>query len=80
MKNTGFGYLHFTASQWESAECAKAFAHSGPHLKAMKVADELASEVRILSFEGSEMPSWPEIRQLLEEKGRVYSYANPKST
>lgn len=72
MKNTGSGYLHFTASIWESVEDAKAFAHSGQHLRAMKEMKSFANEVRILTFPGHEIPDWKEVRNLLEQKGRVF--------
>src|SRR5262245_1068283 len=62
MKNTGLGYLHFTASIWQSAEDAKAFAHSGAHMHAMREMKSLASEVRIFSFPGNQMPDWKEAR------------------
>lgn len=76
MKNTGFGYLHFTATVWRSEAEAKAFAHSGYHLEAMKKAASLADEVRIYTFAGDNIPSWTETRKLLEERGRVYSYSS----
>ncbi|WP_413288072.1 DUF3291 domain-containing protein [Bdellovibrio sp. HCB337] len=74
MKNTGFGYLHYTASAWESPADAKAFAHSGYHLHAMKQSSSIATEIRIYTFEGDQLPSWSETKKILEEKGRVFSY------
>ncbi len=74
MQNTGSGQLHLTASLWHSEADAKAFAHSGYHLWAMKQSKNLASEIRILSYEGDKLPSWNETRQLLSEKGRVLRF------
>ncbi len=74
MKNTGFGYFHYTVSVWQSAEDAKAFAHSGAHLEAMKKAKSLASEVRICSFEGEKIPKWSEAKKLVQTQGRLIKY------
>lgn len=74
MKNTGFGYCHYTASVWQSAQDAKDFAHSGYHLKAMGQTKALATEVRIYTFTAEQMPNWEEAKKLVQEKGRVYTY------
>ncbi len=74
MKNTGFGYLHYTMSMWESPEDIKRFARSGAHLAAMKQTKELATEVKIYTYPASQMPSWKQAKELLNEKGRVLTY------
>ena len=68
MKNTGFGYLHFTASLWESEEDLKAFARTGAHLAAMRQGSSLASEIRTHTYAGARLPSWKEVRALLHAK------------
>jgi hypothetical protein len=73
MKNTGFGYMHYTASAWETEEDLKRFSHSGAHLAAMKQSRSIATEVRIYTFKSEKMPGWKETKQLLCEKGKVYS-------
>lgn len=35
MNNTGFGYMHYTMSAWDSAQAAKDLAHSGAQMAAM---------------------------------------------
>lgn len=70
MRNTGFGYMHYTASVWNSAEEARNFAHSGAHLRAMKNWKSLSTEIRILTFPGEELPSWADAKALLATQGR----------
>lgn len=72
MKNTGSGNLHFTISSWETMAAAKQFAHSGFHQQAINAQGQLASEVRIYSFEGQQMPSWNEAMDLVQQKGRLF--------
>lgn len=74
MKNTGFGYLHFTLSVWEKEDDLKRFAREGAHLKAMKRSSTIASEVRTYTYESNESPNWKEAKQLLLEKGKVLTW------
>ena len=75
LKNTGAGYLHYTMTCWEQEEDAKLFARSGAHLDAMKDASKIASEVRIYTFSGKQMPSWKEAKVLVMQKGKAFSYS-----
>jgi heme-degrading monooxygenase HmoA len=77
MKNTGFGYLHFTLSAWESEADLKDFARRGAHLEAMKESRNLATEIRIYTFRSERIPDWREAKQMLFENGRVISFRNP---
>jgi hypothetical protein len=74
MKNTGSGFLHYTMSLWEGEKEAKAFAHSGAHLEAMKAASSLATEIRIHTYEAGSLPSWSEAKALVDRQGRKISY------
>lgn len=74
MKNTGFGYLHFTLSSWENAEAAKAFARSGAHQAAMRDGGKPAAEIRVHTYEAAAMQGWAEAKHLVFEKGRVFAY------
>jgi heme-degrading monooxygenase HmoA len=74
MKNTGFGYLHYTLTAWESAEDMKNFAPSGEHLEAMKRGEKIASQVRVYTFETEHVPAWKEAKKLVLEKGRIISF------
>lgn len=74
MKNTGSGFLHYTMSLWNGEKEAKAFAHSGAHLEAMKKASSLASEIRFHTYAADSLPAWEEAKARVAEKGRVIRY------
>lgn len=74
MKNTGFGYLHYTLSAWESEADLKEFAKTGAHLVAMKKSKEIANEISTYTFESSQLPSWKEAKSLLSEKGKTLKF------
>ncbi len=74
MKNTGFGYNHFTLSLWKTEEDLKRFAKSGAHLEAMKLSRSIATEIRTYTYKADEMPAWGEAKTLLAEKGKVIKY------
>ena len=76
MKNTGFGYLHFTLSRWETEADAKNFARSGAHLEAMKDSEKLATEIRVYTYKSEKIPDWADAKRLLFERGRVVSFDN----
>lgn len=74
MKNTGFGYIHYTLSAWESKEDIKRFAHSGAHKEAMKHTKQLAKEIKIYTYQNTKFPSWEEAKELLNEKGKTLTF------
>jgi len=74
LRNTGFGYWHYTLTAWESAEAMKDFVRSGAHLIAMKSSRALSTEIRTYTFMADSMPSWKEARQLLFAHGKVLSF------
>ena len=74
LRNTGFGYMHYTLTLWETPEDLKAFARSGAHLESMKKSAELATEIRIWSYPAEKLPSWAEARKILHENGKVFRY------
>ena len=76
LKNTGFGYLHFTMSAWESEEDVKRFYREGAHLAAMKQASKIATETRTFTYQDEILPKWKEAKQLLIEKGKVLRFDN----
>lgn len=71
MKNTGFGYLHFTMSAWECQEDIKKFYKAGAHLLAMKKASTLATETTTYTYATDRLPSWSDAKRLLSENGKV---------
>ena len=74
MKNTGFGYEHYTLSVWQSEADLKRFARSGEHSAAMKHTRELASEVRTYTYTSDTIPDWKNVKQLLKEKAKVLKF------
>jgi hypothetical protein len=72
MKNTGFGYMHYTMSCWQTEVDAKRFARTGAHAEAMKAGSQIANEVRIYSYAGEHMPDWKEAKQLLIDRGKIF--------
>lgn len=74
MKNTGFGYNHYTASLWQSEVDLKRFARSGAHLEAMKLTGTLAREVRTYTFAATKIPDWKEAKELLQANGKVLTF------
>ncbi len=74
LKNTGFGYDHYTLSVWKDQKSLREFARSGAHLEAMKKSAALATEIRTYSYESDQLPDWKEVKQLLRDKGKVFRY------
>ena len=75
MKNTGFGYYHYTLSIWETKEDVKNFSKSGAHLEAMKESKAIATEIGIYTYDTDKIPNWNEAKELVKEKGRVLKYS-----
>jgi heme-degrading monooxygenase HmoA len=74
LKNTGFGYEHYTLSVWEDEASLREFARSGAHRDAMKKSSTLATEIRTYSFHSDVIPDWKEVRSLLKETSNVITY------
>lgn len=72
-KKKGFWTTHYTMSLWESEKDLKDFAMSGAHLEAMKSSKQIAKEIRSITIDTKELPSWGEAIKLLEE-ARVIRY------
>lgn len=56
MKNTGFGYMHYTLSHWQTQEDLNRFARSGEHLAAMREGGRVASEINTYTYASDQMP------------------------
>lgn len=74
MKNTGFGYDHYTLSVWQSENDLKRFARSGVHAEAMKQSRSLSTEIRTYTFTSDIIPGWPEAKDLLRSKAKVLQF------
>lgn len=75
MKNTGWGYLHYTMSAWENAEDLKRFARRGAHLDAMKRSSDIASEVGTYTYEGDRLPDWKTARARVLEQANITRFS-----
>lgn len=74
MKNTGFGYIHYTLSAWETEEDVKNFAKSGAHLQAMKESAAIATQIATYTYETDLMPDWKKAKELLMQNGKVLNF------
>ncbi|MGC4022735.1 MAG: DUF3291 domain-containing protein [Cyclobacteriaceae bacterium] len=74
MKNTGFGYLHFTCSAWSHESDLKKFSREGAHLEAMKRASSIATETRTYTYESGIFPNWGKAKKLLSENGKILTW------
>ncbi|HEX4950386.1 MAG TPA: DUF3291 domain-containing protein [Blastocatellia bacterium] len=74
MKNTGFGYLHYILSVWESEQDVKNFAGTGAHLAAMRARGSVATEIRTYTYQSDRLPDWSEAKALLEQRGKILSF------
>lgn len=57
-RKRGFWRDHYTMSLWETEADLCAFAESGAHLAAMKQSGQLASEIRTITIDAQELPTW----------------------
>ena len=74
MKNTGFGYWHYTVSAWETEADLKNFARAGAHREAMRASAEISTEIRTYTFESDRLPDWKTGKRLIFEKGKIISF------
>jgi hypothetical protein len=74
IRHTGFGYMHYTLTAWESAEAIKDFVRSGAHLIAMKSSRALSTEIRTYTFTAGSMPGWEEAKRELSAHGKVLHF------
>lgn len=72
-KNKGFWTTHYTMTLWNNSEEMKAFARSGAHAEAMRASAQLAKEIRVITIDAEELPTWNEAKKLLED-GKVILY------
>jgi hypothetical protein len=74
IKNTGFGYMHYTLTLWQTEDDLKRFAKSGEHLNAMKEGGKLANEIYTYTYSADQMPDWATAKKLLREKGKQLTF------
>ena len=66
----------YVISTWDSKEAIQAFSRSGFHLEAIKLSNEIATEIRLIYFEGEKEPTKKEVKEMLanDDRVRVLSY------
>lgn len=72
-KKTGIWTKHYTMTLWNSEADLRAFAQSGAHKDAMKLSAQIAKEIRTITLDMDELPTWKEAKVLLKN-AKVYSY------
>ncbi len=60
-----------TLTAWESRDAMLEFIRQGPHLKAMKAFDKIATG-KTFGYEAEALPNWNEAFTILQEKGKMY--------
>lgn len=73
-KKRGFWTTHYTMTLWNNENELRAFAQSGAHRDAMKASREIAREIRTITLDVDELPSWREAKRLLKNDARVLHY------
>lgn len=67
MKKRGFWTTHYTMTLWNNEDDLKKFARSGAHLEAMKMSGQIAKEIKSLTIDADEFPSWAAAKSMLAE-------------
>ena len=73
-KKKGIWTTHYTMTLWNSEDEMKAFAHSGAHLSAMKLSQNIAKEIKILTVDAHEFTSWSQAIKMLNSQGKTLKY------
>ncbi|PQZ52420.1 hypothetical protein CQZ94_24210 [Bacillus sp. MYb209] len=61
-------HTYWTLTVWENKEYMKAYRNNGNHLKAMKVARDIASELEYTNWEHDTIPKWDNCKEVLHSK------------
>ncbi|KFN02648.1 hypothetical protein D0U04_07660 [Bacillus clarus] len=61
-------HTFWTLTVWDDKDCMKEYRNNGNHLKAMKIARKIASELEFTNWENNEVPKWNECKTILHEK------------
>lgn len=72
-KKRGIWTKHYTMTLWHSEVEMKEFASSGAHKEAILSSQRIAKEIRTITIDTEELPSWSIAAELLK-KGRVIRF------
>ena len=67
----GFWTKYYTITLWKNENDMKTFATSGAHLEAMKNSKAIAKEIRTITFDTEEFPSWKTARKILIDAKQI---------
>ena len=73
-KSTGIWTRHYTMSLWNNEEDLKTYARTGHHKESMSRSAKMCKEIRTLTIDRDEMPSWKEAKAMLMEQGKVLTF------
>lgn len=73
-KSTGFWKKHYTMTLWSDTEEMKNFAHSGAHLKAMKMSSKIAKEIKVVTIDCNKLISWKEAKKLIANSKKAMRF------
>lgn len=62
--------VHHTRSVWTSRDAMRAYLHSGPHLKAIRLFGRIATG-RTFGFETSDVPDWHDVHRIWRDHGQT---------
>lgn len=66
-KKKGIWTKHYTMTLWDDTQDLKDFATNGTHLEAMKNSAQIAKEIKTITIEAHQLPTWDEAMRLLED-------------
>lgn len=72
-KKKGIWTKHYTMTLWHSEDEMKKFATSGAHKEVMQKSASIAKEIRTITVNANELPSWSTAMKLLSE-GKVIKF------
>ena len=72
-KKKGIWKKHYTMTLWQSEGTMKKFALSGAHKEAMRSSGRIAKEIRTITIEANQLPTWS-VAEVLLRKGKVIEF------
>lgn len=72
-KKKGIWKKHYTMTLWQSEDAMKKFALSGAHKEAMRSSGRIAKEIRTITIEANQLPTWS-IAEVLLRKGKIIEF------
>lgn len=74
VKSRGLGKTHYLMTMWNDVDAMKKWYVQGPHLRAMKIAGDMAFEISTLTLDADEFPKWKNAIEMLNTRGKKIAY------